>query len=241
MRVAHDVPLAPLTTLGVGGPARTLVEVDDPADLGEALAADGPVLVLAGGSNVVLPDAGFAGTVVHLATRGVERTAGPDGRVRVVAQAGEEWEPLVAACVAGGLVGVECLSGIPGSVGATPIQNVGAYGQEVAETVAWVRVHDRADATTRTLSPAECRFAYRRSALKGQDRLIVEAVAFDLEPGETGAPVAYAELARTLGVAVGDRAPLAEVREAVLGLRRSKGMVLDPGDPDTASAGSFFT
>jgi UDP-N-acetylmuramate dehydrogenase len=241
MHAEHDVPLAPLTTLGVGGPARRLVRVEAEAELPAALALEGPILLLAGGSNVVLPDAGWAGTVVHLATRGVARAEGPDGRVRVVARAGEPWEPFVARCVADGLAGVEALSGIPGTTGATPIQNVGAYGQEVSQTVAGVRVWDREAGAARTLSPAECRFAYRRSALKGQDRLVVLGVAFDLEPGALGAPVRYGELARALGVAPGGRAPLAAVREAVLALRRAKGMVLDAADPDTASAGSFFT
>jgi UDP-N-acetylmuramate dehydrogenase len=242
MRAESDVPLAPLTTLGVGGSARRLVTVEAAGELPEALASPAPVLFLAGGSNVVLPDAGWpAGTVVRLATRGVRHEDGPGGAVRLVAAAGEPWEPLVAAAVGDGLVGLEALSGIPGSTGATPIQNVGAYGQEVAQTVAAVRVWDRAEERERALTPADCRFAYRSSALKGQDRLIVTEVAFDLERGERGAPVAYAELARTLGIEIGERAPLGAVREVVLGLRRRKGMVLDPGDPDTASAGSFFT
>jgi UDP-N-acetylmuramate dehydrogenase len=242
MPAESDAPLAPLTTLGVGGPAARLVTVEAAADLPEALASPGPVLLLAGGSNVVLPDAGWPeGTVVRLATRGIRHEEGPDGAVRVVAAAGEPWEPLVAAAVADGLAGVEALSGIPGSTGATPIQNVGAYGQEVAQTVAWVRVLDRDAGRERVLAPADCRFAYRSSALKGQDRLVVTEVAFDLVRADLGTPVAYGELARTLGVELGGRAPLGAVREAVLALRGRKGMVLDPSDPDTASAGSFFT
>jgi UDP-N-acetylmuramate dehydrogenase len=144
--------------------------------------------------------------------------------------------------VAGGLAGVECLAGIPGSVGATPIQNVGAYGQEVAETISAVRVLDRADGAVRTLPPADCGFTYRSSAFKREPgRWVVLAVSFALEASERSAPIRYTELARALGVEVGARAALADVREAVLRLRRGKGMVLDPGDADTASAGSFFT
>jgi UDP-N-acetylmuramate dehydrogenase len=144
--------------------------------------------------------------------------------------------------VAGALAGVECLAGIPGSVGATPIQNVGAYGQEVAETISAVRVLDRADGAVRTLAPADCGFTYRSSAFKREPgRWVVLAVGFALHASERSAPIRYPELARALGAEVGARAPLADVREAVLALRRGKGMVLDPGDADTVSAGSFFT
>ena len=155
---------------------------------------------------------------------------------------GEPWDDLVARCVADGLVGVECLAGIPGSTGATPIQNVGAYGQEVADTVVAVRVLDRATGTIEELAPADCGFGYRTSAFKRTPgRWAVLDVALRLERDAESAPIRYAELARTLGVEVGARAPLAAVRDAVLALRRGKGMVLDPGDHDTWSAGSFFT
>jgi UDP-N-acetylmuramate dehydrogenase len=148
----------------------------------------------------------------------------------------------VADCVANGLAGVECLAGIPGSVGATPIQNVGAYGQEVAETISAVRVLDRADGTVYALASAACGFTYRSSAFKREPgRWVVLAVSFALEASEDSAPIRYPELARALGVEVGARAPLADVRAAVLALRRAKGMVLDPADADTVSAGSFFT
>jgi len=147
----------------------------------------------------------------------------------------------VAGAVAGGLAGIECLSGIPGATGATPIQNVGAYGQEVSETITRVRVYDREAGETRDLAPAECGFGYRTSAFRRSERHVVLAVAFGLTPGELSGPVRYAELARRLGVEAGGRAPLAAVREAVLDLRRAKGMVVDPGDPDSVSAGSFFT
>jgi UDP-N-acetylmuramate dehydrogenase len=235
------VRLSDLTTLRLGGPAaRYLEAATEQAVVDAVVEADRAgerLLVLAGGSNLVVADEGFPGTVVRIATRGVAR----DGAALEVA-AGEPWDPLVADCVAGGLAGVECLAGIPGSVGATPIQNVGAYGQEVAETIRAVRVLDRADATVRTLEPAACAFTYRSSAFKRQQgRWVVLAVSFALEASERSAPIRYPELARALGVEVGARAPAADVREAVLALRRGKGMVLDPEDADTVSAGSFFT
>jgi UDP-N-acetylmuramate dehydrogenase len=243
--VELDVPLAPLTTLGLGGPAGRLVRCATDPELREALAAadaDGaPALLLGGGSNVVIADDGVPGTVVRCETRGVAIERAGEGRVVVRVAAGEPWDPLVERTVAEGLSGLECLSGIPGSTGATPIQNVGAYGQEVAQTLAWVRVLDRATGDERRLHPGELGLGYRTSALKHQDRLAVLEVAYALEERPEGAPVAYAELARTLGVEPGARPPLAEAREAVLGLRRGKGMVLDPDDPDTRSAGSFFT
>jgi UDP-N-acetylmuramate dehydrogenase len=235
------VRLSDLTTLHLGGPAARLVEAaTEEAVIDAVMAADRagePLLVLAGGSNVVVADEGFPGTVVRIATRGVAR----DGAALEVA-AGEPWDALVADCVAGGLAGVECLAGIPGSVGATPIQNVGAYGQEVAETIRAVRVLDRADGTVRVLEPAACGFTYRSSVFKRKPgRWVVLAVSFALEASERSAPVRYPELARALGVEVGARAAAADVRTAVLALRRGKGMVLDPDDPDTVSAGSFFT
>jgi UDP-N-acetylmuramate dehydrogenase len=235
------VRLSELTTLRLGGPAgRYLEAASEQAVIDAVTDADRacePLLVMAGGSNVVVADEGFPGTVVRIATRGIAR----EGAALEVA-AGEPWDPLVAECVAGGLAGVECLAGIPGSVGATPIQNVGAYGQEVAQTVSAVRVLDRADGAVRTLAPGECGFTYRSSAFKREPgRWVVLAVSFALEASEGSAPIRYPELARALGVEVGARAPLADVREAVLALRRGKGMVLDPDDPDTVSAGSFFT
>ena len=233
--------LAELTTLRLGGPARRLLEAADEeavvAAVREADAAGEPLLVLAGGSNVVVADAGFPGTVLLLATRGVRH----EGEVVTVA-AGEPWDPFVARCVAEGLAGVECLSGIPGSTGATPIQNVGAYGQEVAETITHVRAFDRRDDAVVVLDARDCEFTYRSSVFKRTPgRWVVLAVAFALERTGVSRPIRYAELARTLGVSVGASAPLGEVREAVLGLRRGKGMVIDADDPDSVSAGSFFT
>lgn len=245
MRDCPDAPLAPLTTLGLGGPARRLVTVEDEPSLLEVVrtadAAGEPLLVLGGGSNVVLPDAGFPGTVVRIAVTG--RTESWEGeQVLLTAAAGEDWDALVARCGAEGLVGIEALSGIPGLVGASPIQNIGAYGQEVAQTVSAVRAYDRISHEVVTLSPAACEFAYRQSIFKRHPgRWVVLGVTFALRPGELSAPVRYAELARALDLQVGDRTGLVDVREAVLALRRSKGMVLDPADPDTRSVGSFFT
>ena len=235
-------PLSELTTLRLGGPPARFVaaatEDDVIAAVREADAAGEPLLVLAGGSNVVVADEGFPGTVVHVVTQGVERT----GDATLTVQAGEPWDPFVARCVADGLAGVECLSGIPGSVGATPIQNVGAYGQDVSQTITAVRVLDRETGTVETLRSEDCGFAYRSSVFKRTPgRWVVLAVTFALVPGARSTPVRYAELARALGVELGESAPLADVREAVLALRRRKGMVIDPADPDSVSAGSFFT
>ncbi len=245
MQDESQVPIAPLTTLRLGGPAARLITVTSGRELVDAIAeADArsePLLVLAGGSNVVVADEGFAGTVVLVRTSGVSTLRDGTGAVRLTVQAGEPWDALVARCVADGLSGFEALSGIPGSVGGTPIQNVGAYGQEVAETITTVRVYDRVAAEVVQLSNAECGFAYRRSALKGSDRYAVLDVSFALTPERHGRALRYAELAAALGEEIGGRAPLADVREAVLALRRRKGMVLDPADPDTCSAGSFFT
>lgn len=240
------------TTLHLGGPAAQWVRAESEADLiaavAEADAAGTPVLILGGGSNLVVADDGFAGRVVQVATRGVTADADcPDdlaclGAVTVSVAAGEPWDAFVARAVESGWVGVEALSGIPGSVGATPIQNVGAYGQSVSETIAQVRVYDRVLKGVRTFAAADCGFGYRWSRFKADpSRHVVLGVTFLFKQGTLGAPVAYAELARALGVQAGERAPLADVREAVLGLRRGKGMVLDAADHDTWSAGSFFT
>jgi UDP-N-acetylmuramate dehydrogenase len=233
--------LRDLTTLRLGGPAARYVEAgDEDAVIAGVRAADAtgePLLVMSGGSNVVVADAGFPGTVLRIVTRGIARDRGS-----LSVAAGEPWDAFVAGRVADGLAGVECLSGIPGSAGATPIQNVGAYGQEVAETIAAVRVFDRARDAIDELAPSDCGFTYRSSAFKRDPgRWVVLAVRYVLQASDMSAPIRYAELARALDVEPGERAGLAEVRAAVLALRRAKGMVLDPEDPDTVSAGSFFT
>ncbi|HTN24493.1 MAG TPA: UDP-N-acetylmuramate dehydrogenase [Solirubrobacteraceae bacterium] len=238
--------LSDLTTLRLGGPARRMLAATSDDELLAAVRdaddAGEPLLLLAGASNVVVADDGFDGTVVRVATRGAEQLQRSDGRVWLEVAAGEDWDPFVASCVAGGLAGVEALSGIPGSVGATPIQNVGAYGQEVADVVVAVRALDRTTGEIHELDAETCLFDYRTSVFKRDPaRWAVLRVTFALERSGLSEPVRYAELARRLGVEVGARAPLSDVRRAVLELRRGKGMVLDPADPDTVSAGSFFT
>ncbi len=247
--------LAELTTLRVGGPVARLLEPSTPDEIVAAVRscdeAGEPALLVGGGSNLLVDDAGFDGTVIHLTGRGLEvdhdsACAGVEVRVA----AGEPWDAVVARAVASGWSGVEALSGIPGSTGATPVQNVGAYGQEVADTISRVRTWDRLENRVRTHFALDCAFAYRDSRFKrerlaadpvGGPRFVVLEVSFQLRIADLSAPVRYAELARALGVPVGARAPLREVRSAVLELRAGKGMVLDPGDPDTTSAGSFFT
>jgi UDP-N-acetylmuramate dehydrogenase len=241
VQVRRDVRLADLTTLAVGGPIDRLVEVHDAEELVAAVRdadeSGRPLLVLGGGSNVVAPDEGWPGDVVLVRSRGIERAGG-----ELVVAAGHDWDQLVAHTVENELAGMEALSGIPGSTGATPIQNVGAYGQEVAQTITAVRVYDRAEKTEERLTPAQCGFGYRDSRLKREPgRFVVLDVTFVLDESARSRPVGYAELARKLGVEIGDTAPLADVRAAVLELRRGKGMVWDPADPDSRSAGSFFT
>ncbi|GAB1643339.1 UDP-N-acetylmuramate dehydrogenase [Krasilnikovia sp. MM14-A1259] len=206
-----------------------------------ATAADEPVFVLAGGSNVVVGDAGFPGTVVLLRTSGATVVSRDATHAVLRVAAGEVWDDVVARTVAEGLSGLECLSGIPGSAGATPIQNVGAYGQEVAQTIVAVHAYDRVTDEVRAFTPQECGFAYRSSIFKHTDRWVVLEVDFRLAVSGDSAPIRYAELARGLGVEVGARVPQALAREAVLKLRAGKGMVLDAEDRDTWSVGSFFT
>jgi UDP-N-acetylmuramate dehydrogenase len=238
--------LAHHTTLRVGGPAADFVvaatEDDLVAAVRDADAAGKPVLVLGGGSNVLVSDSGFEGRVVVVRSTGVVSDADACGGAVVRVAAGEVWDDLVVRAVDQGWVGIEALSGIPGLVGATPIQNVGAYGEEVSQTIASVRCWDRQAGEVRTLFNRDCRFGYRTSRLKQEPgRWVVLEVVFQLRLGDLSAPVGYAELASRLGIEVGDRAPLADVRAAVLDLRRGKGMVLDEADHDTWSAGSFFT
>jgi UDP-N-acetylmuramate dehydrogenase len=244
---APSMTLADLTTLRLGGAAAELVEADDEASLVEAVssadAAGIPVLVVGGGSNLVVADEGYAGRVVVVGNRGIEiDDADQCGGAYVRIGAGEPWDDVVATAVRNGWIGIEALSGIPGTTGATPIQNVGAYGQEVSQTVAQVRTWDRKLRGIRTWAAADCGFGYRTSRFKKDpDRFVVLATTFQFKLGDLGAPVQYAELAGALGIEIGERAPAKEVREAVLGLRRRKGMVLDPEDHDTWSTGSFFT
>jgi len=233
--------LADFTTLRLGGPARGFVRAGTEDELIDAVrsadAAGEPVLILGGGSNLVVSDEGFDGTVIQVATRGVSRDGGP-GALTVAA--GEDWDAVVARSVAEGLAGLECLSGIPGLTGATPIQNVGAYGQEVAETITAVRVYDRVTGDVLDIPNERCDFGYRTSRFRGAGRFVVLSVTFRLAVQVLSAPVRYAELAATLGVPVGGQVESAEARAAVIELRQRKGMVIDPADPDTRSVGSFF-
>lgn len=231
------------TTLGLGGPARTFLEPDSVDAVCDAIeAADGPLLILGGGSNLVVADEGYSGTVIHLGASfgrvSIERSG---GIALVVAEAGAWFDDIVAQTVGANLAGLEALSGIPGSVGATPIQNVGAYGREIAEVLDWVEAYDRRQECRVQLSPAACKFGYRTSRFRGDDRYVILRVALRLRASETGLPIRYAELAKALGVEEGASVQLAKVREAVLELRKSKGMVVDEDDPDSRSAGSFFT
>jgi UDP-N-acetylmuramate dehydrogenase len=294
--VREPVRLSRFTTLGLGGPARRFVVAGTDEEIIAAVrTADQrgePLLVLGGGSNLVISDDGFPGTVIQVATKGIHRTtdpgAGPDAAgpgqalpgtpVTLTVAAGEDWDTVVASCVAADLAGLECLSGIPGLAGATPIQNVGAYGQEVADTITRVRAYDRTIAEVVDLAAADCGFGYRTSAFKRSitapavtGRFVVLEVTFQLTSDRLSRPLRYAELAGALGLDParpdaarpdqarpdpvrldaarpddrgqdeGARAPLGDVRSAVLRLRRGKGMVLDPADPDSRSAGSFFT
>jgi UDP-N-acetylmuramate dehydrogenase len=237
------VRLADHTTLGLGGPARRFVRASTEADLIAAVrAADDagePVLILGGGSNLVVADEGFDGTVIQVATGGTGHDGTP-GLVTVAA--GEDWDAVVAWTIAEGLAGLECLSGIPGLAGATPIQNVGAYGQEVGQTITQVRTYDRVTGQTTIIPNERCGFGYRTSVFKRDDarRHVVLSVTFQLAVQSVSAPVRYAELAAALGVAVGDQVASTTARSAVIGLRRGKGMVIDAADPDTRSVGSFF-
>lgn len=242
MQERPNAPLAPLTTLRLGGPAGRLLTAAADEEVVEAVreadAGGTPLLIIGGGSNLVIADEGFPGTVLRIATTGCHL----DGTHLELA-AGEDWSAAVARTVEAGLAGLECLAGIPGSAGATPIQNVGAYGQEVSAVLTEVLAYDRATGRTVTLPARDCGFAYRHSRFKADPgRHVVLRVRFALhDAGGLSAPLRYAETARLLGVRPGDRVPAAAVREAVLKLRTGKGMVLDPDDHDTWSAGSFFT
>lgn len=257
------IELASLTTLKVGGPAREFVETDTEQQLIEAVtaadAAGTPILVVGGGSNLVVGDQGFDGIVIRDGRRDLSGVSVQDdgfcGGVSVTVPAGVPWDDVVAMAVTEGWVGLEALSGIPGSTGASPVQNIGAYGAEVSQTLATVRVWDRARGAVRTLFAVECGFGYRDSLLKQSmsgkaddgrvwhptPRFVVLDVTFQMRFGTRSWPVRFGQLTQVLGIEEGGTASTAAVREAVLGLRAAKGMVLDPADADTFSAGSFFT
>ena len=254
--MGSDIRFADLTTLRVGGQIGRLVTATTQRDLvdlaREAWSTDDPWLALGGGSNLLVGDEGFEGTVIRIATKGIEVLPGSadDASVRLRVQAGEWWDDLVAWTVEHGYSGIEALSGIPGSVGAAPVQNIGAYGQELETTLVAIEFLDEGADAPRRMSADELELGYRTSVLKQGMRGIVVSVELDLHDtaperavlGEAlGRPIAYGQLADALHVQQGDRVPIARVRESVLALRTAKGMVLDPADPDSVSAGSFFT
>ena len=245
MLVQENVPLAPLTTFRIGGPARFFIEANSPAGVQEAVtfaqSRSLPLFVLGGGSNLVVADAGWPGVVLKISLTGIEQRPGQyDGKVLLDAGAGESWDLFVSRAVAAGCAGVECLSGIPGSVGGTPVQNVGAYGQEVSETIDSVEAFDLQDGQAHELCGEACGFSYRSSIFNTTERgrFIILRVTYALTPG--GAPhLAYADLKRHFEQA-GTPPTLAETREAVRAIRAQKGMLIVPSDPDCLSAGSFF-
>ncbi len=246
MHSIDHTPLAPLTTLELGGPASRLITLDEPGDF-DVLAVDvrrrglPGVRVIGSGSNILVADSGYDGLIVHMRTTGVEVGSHPDGqRVLVTAQAGHMLQALVDEAVGRRLGGIEMLTGIPGSVGATPIQNVGAYGQEVAETITSVRAYDWLTCQHVDLSAAECKFGHRTSRFKHSDRWTILAVTFALIPREQSCPLTYRAVAETAGVQIGQPAPLDDAVAAVRDVRTKKGMVLDTADAERRSVGSVF-
>ncbi|MEA2336538.1 MAG: UDP-N-acetylmuramate dehydrogenase [Thermoanaerobaculia bacterium] len=244
-RLQQNVPLAPFTTLGIGGPARVFIRAETVDEIREALdwtaSQNEPLFILGGGSNVLIADAGFDGVVLHIDLRGITvRDEDAEG-VTVYVAAGERWDDFVSFAVSRGWAGIECLSGIPGLTGATPIQNVGAYGQDVSETIVNVELIERDTGRVTTLTNAECGFGYRQSIFKSsaKDRYIVAGVTFRLKPGGA-ATIRYPELQKYIDEHAIELRDLQRVRDAVIAIRKRKGMVLDPNDPDTRSDGSFF-
>ena len=232
------------TSLRVGGPATNFVEVHNESEIIAALdaAGDSPVLILGGGTNVLVSDAGFEGTVIHISNSALVSEVDACSGATLTIGAGENWDEFVALTLARGFAGLETLSGIPGTVGAAPIQNIGAYGHEVSEFITRVRTYDRQAKAIKTFTNKECEFEYRSSHFKkNPGRYIVLEVQFQLRQGDFSSAITYGELAKKLNLSVGDKAELAAVRAAVLDLRASKGMLLNPDDHDSWSAGSFFT
>jgi len=232
------------TSLRVGGPAKSIVNVSTEAEIIAAIeaAGDSPVLIIGGGSNVLISDSGFEGTVIHIANNQAASEVDACSGATLTIGAGEDWDQFVATTISRGFAGLETLSGIPGTVGAAPIQNIGAYGHEVSEFITRVRTYDREAKAIKTFTNAECEFEYRSSHFKKHPgRYIVLSVQFQIRTGEISTPITYAELAKKLGIAVGEKAPVLDTRNAVMELRASKGMLLNPSDKDSWSAGSFFT
>ena len=232
------------TSLRVGGPAKSIVNVSTEEEIIAAIEAAGesPVLIIGGGSNILISDNGFDGTVIHIANNQAESEVDACSGATLTIGAGEDWDTFVATTISRGFAGLETLSGIPGTVGAAPIQNIGAYGHEVSEFITRVRTYDRHAKAIKTFTNSECEFEYRNSYFKKHPgRYIVLSVQFQIRRGEVSTPITYAELAMKLGIAVGEKAPVVDVRKAVMELRAAKGMLLNPDDKDSWSAGSFFT
>jgi UDP-N-acetylmuramate dehydrogenase len=232
------------TSLRVGGPAKKIINVATEAEIIAAIeaAGDSPILIIGGGSNVLISDSGFEGTVIHIANNQAESEVDACSGATLTIGAGEDWDQFVAATISRGFAGLETLSGIPGTVGAAPIQNIGAYGHEVSEFITRVRTYDRESKAIKTFTNAECEFEYRNSHFKKHPgRYVVLSVQFQIRTGETSTPITYAELAKKLGIEVGEKAPVVDTRKAVMELRAAKGMLLNPNDKDSWSAGSFFT
>ncbi|MEN9687968.1 MAG: hypothetical protein RL381_980 [Actinomycetota bacterium] len=232
------------TSFRVGGPAKKFIEVSTEAEIIAAIeaAGDSPILIIGGGTNILVSDQGFEGTVIRIASQSMQSEIDACSGATLTIGAGENWDGFVATTLDRGFAGLETLSGIPGTVGAAPIQNIGAYGHEVSEFITCVRTYDRQKKSIKTFTNAECEFTYRNSHFKSHPgRYVVLDVQFNLRMGETSSPITYAELAKKLGISVGDKAPLQDTRSAVLELRAAKGMLLNPQDQDSWSAGSFFT
>lgn len=232
------------TSLRVGGPAKKFVEVGTESEIIAAIeaAGDSPILIIGGGTNVLISDNGFEGTVIHITNHALEAEIDACSGATLTIGAGENWDDFVATTIERGFAGLETLSGIPGTVGAAPIQNIGAYGHEVSEFITRVRTYDRAAKEVKTFTHEQCEFSYRNSYFKANPgQYVILDVQFQIRIGEISNPITYAELAKKLGINVGDKAPVIATRKAVLELRGAKGMLLNPDDQDSWSAGSFFT
>ena len=236
--------LSKYTSLRVGGPATRIVQVSTEAQIIAAIeeAGDTPILIMGGGTNVLIADKGFEGTVIRISNNSVQAEVDACSGATLTIGAGEDWDVFVQTTITSGFAGLETLSGIPGTVGASPIQNIGAYGHEVSEFITRVRTYDRQEKALKTFTNSECQFSYRNSLFKSHPgRYVVLDVQFQIRRGEFSDPITYLELAKKLGVQPGDKAPVVATREAVLALRASKGMLLSTEDHDSWSAGSFFT
>jgi UDP-N-acetylmuramate dehydrogenase len=236
--------LSKYTSFRVGGPASKIIQVSTEAEIIAAIedAGDSPILIMGGGTNVLISDKGFDGTVIRISNNSVQAEVDACSGATLTIGAGEDWDTFVQTTIDRGFAGLETLSGIPGTVGAAPIQNIGAYGHEVAEFITRVRTYDRQEKALKTFTNSECQFSYRNSYFKAHPgRYVILEVQFQIRRGEFSDPITYVELSKKLGIEPGEKAPVAATRAAVLELRASKGMLLKNDDHDSWSAGSFFT